>query len=80
MKVEEFSELLEEKHGDKYGIMPPPTSDREALEILINHFLGDYYSVNPISHDQFNTEAVFRILDKYPNGEKKSFFDKLFNR
>lgn len=72
MKAEEFSNIMYEKHGDKYGILPPPISDKEGLDILIKHFLGDYYSVNPISREQFNTEAIFRILEKYPGYEEKN--------
>ena len=72
MKVEEFANMMYEKYGDKYGIMPPPISDKDGLDILIKHFLGDYYSVNPISREQFNTEAIFRILEKYPGYEEKN--------
>lgn len=79
MTLEELDKMLHEKHGDKYGILPPPTTDKEALEILIKHFLGDYYSVNPISAEQFNTEAIARIISLYPT-EKKTLFDKLFRR
>ena len=79
MKVEEFSNIMYEKHGDKYGILPPPISDKEGLDILIKHFLGDYYSVNPISREQFNTEAIFRILEKYPEPEEK-FYKKAVNK
>lgn len=81
MKVEEFDKLLQEKHGGKYGIMPPPTSDKEALQILTKHFLGDYYSVNPINGEQFNTEVIFRILEKYPTDSKeKSWFERIFSK
>lgn len=72
MKVEEFANTLDEKYGDEYGILAPPTSDGELRDILIEHFLGDYVSVNPISREQFNTEAIFRILEEYPGYEEKN--------
>ncbi len=71
MTRDDFLDIVYEKHGDKYGLMPPPTTDKEGLDILIDHFLGDYYSVNPISREQFNTEAICRILEQYPGKKEK---------
>lgn len=69
-KIEKFKKKL---NNNEYGIFLPPTSDKEGLDILIEHFLGDYYSVNPISREQFNTEAICMILEKYQKKEKISF-------
>ena len=75
MTPKEFDEILMKKKiemGDEDNIFCPPTSDYEGLNILIKHFLGDnWYTVNPISHEQVNTEAIMEILCKYPNGEQK---------
>lgn len=80
MKVEDFLDIMYKKHGDKYGILPPPISDKEGLEILVKHFLGDYYSVNPISHEQFNTEAILRILEQYPVEKKDNIVKRFFTK
>lgn len=75
MTTNEFSEILTKKRkemGWEENIFPPPTSDAEGLDILIKHFLGDkWYVINPISHEQVNTEAIWEILAKYPNGKQK---------
>lgn len=75
MTPEEFNKILMKKKiemNDEDNIFCPPTSDYEGLNILIRHFLGDrWYSYNPISHEQINSEAIYEILQKYPNGEQK---------
>ena len=73
MNIDEFNKLISKK-GD-YGIFPPPLTDKEALDILIKHFLGDYYTINPISHEQYNTEAVYNIIYKY-----KGYEENIINR
>lgn len=65
MKVEELYSYLYDKHGDKYGLMPPPTTDAEFKELIRKHFAPDYYSVNPISGEQFNTELLIRIVENW---------------
>lgn len=85
MTTKEFSEILSKKAkemGWEDIIFPPPTTDREASQILIHHFLGDdWYVVNPIGHEQINTEAVWEILSKYPHAkqEKEKFYKKVKN-
>lgn len=46
------------------------------MDILIEHFLGDYYSVNPIGREQYNTEAICMILGQYPGKKEKCGFIK----
>lgn len=64
MRTDELTNYLFDKHGGKYGIMPPPMTDREFTDLIIQHFIPDYYSVNPIGREQFNTEALYMILEK----------------
>jgi hypothetical protein len=72
MTSKEFQDQLYENSDKDYGIFPPPTSNAKALEILIHHFLGDnWYSTGVIHNDQVNSEAVYEILRKYPNGEQE---------
>ena len=78
MDIKEFQDMMYERYKGKYGMMPPPISDKEGLDILIKHFIGDYYSVNPISREQFNTEAICRILEEYPIYKNKK--DKIIKK
>lgn len=58
--------LLKLTDGKSYGIFSPPMDAQVALIELCNHLLGeDWYSVNPISQAQINTEIVYAIERKY---------------
>lgn len=75
-KSEEFIKMMLEKSKKDYGLCPPPLNSQEALNILIDHFLGDdWYVVMPLNQQQVNTEAVYEILKKFP--DKKSMKDFL---
>lgn len=77
MTVKEFLDKTYAVHGDKYGIIPPPTEAQDGLNVLIKHFLGDdWYTVNPVCTRQANTEAIAQIL---MNTQKLNFFQKLKN-
>lgn len=57
---------------NKDNIFPPSMSDRKAMDILWRYLLGeDWYSMNPISHEQINTEIVHLILLKYSKRYRK---------
>lgn len=77
MDAEKFLELSFSESEKDYGIFLPPTESQKGLTILIHHFLGEnWYTANPVSHEQVNTEAIYLILKKYPisrkNPKKKS--------
>jgi hypothetical protein len=56
-------ELTEEKDC---GIFAPPMDPQIALDELARHLLGeDWYSVNPVSKNQINTEIVYEIERRY---------------
>lgn len=61
--------LLKLTDGKDYGIFAPPMKAQVAIDELCRYFLGeDWYSVNPISTEQINTEIVYEIeckLKKY---------------
>ncbi len=60
-----------------FGIMYPPSTDKEALNALTEHFLGkDWYTANPSNSEQVNTEIVALILDKT---QPKTWYQRLFN-
>jgi hypothetical protein len=76
MKTEEFVNKQEEMYGN-FGIFYPPSTDKEALDALKEHFLGkNWYTANPSNSDQVNTEIVALILDKT---QPKKWYQRLFN-
>jgi len=76
MKTADFVNKQKEKYGD-FGIFYPPSTDKEALDALTEHFLGkDWYTANPVSSEQVNTEIVALILDKT---QPKKWYQRLFN-
>lgn len=65
MTPTEFLEMQNEKDIMNYGLCPVPTKADDAMQVLIEHFLGkDWYVVMPLSQEQVYTEAVHRILEK----------------
>lgn len=63
----EFLDKQHREHPGDYGICPPPTPAQEAVNTLIEHFLGKgWYSTMPMGAEQVNTQAVCEILDEYP--------------
>lgn len=75
MTKDELNKYLFDKHGDEYGIMPPPMTDKEFVDLIIEHFIPDYISVNPIGRSQFNTEALYMILER--TQKKETVLDKI---
>lgn len=66
---DEYEVIVE---ADEDNMLPPPTSDKEMVDKLIEHFLGkDWYSVNPMPREQVNTEAMQLIIDKHPIKKKR---------
>jgi len=58
--------LLKLTDGKNYGIFAPPMDAQVALIELCHHLLGeDWYSVNPTSQEQINTEIVYEIERRY---------------
>ena len=79
MKPEDFIKELENEDNFDYGLCAPPVKADKGLSVLIEHFLGkDWYVVMPISQEQANTEAIYRILDK--NQKPKTLLDRLLKR
>lgn len=53
-------------NDDTNNIFAPPMKSQVAINILKDYLLGeDWYTVNPISQEQVNTEIVITILEKY---------------
>jgi DNA replication initiation complex subunit (GINS family) len=54
------------RNEDPENIFAPPMKAQDAVDMLMHYLLGeDWYSVNPVSTEQINTEAVYDILMKH---------------
>lgn len=63
-KNKTFDEWINEQ--DDYGIISPPMDSDTAIDFLRRYLLGEnWYSPNPISSKQINTEIVYLILRRY---------------
>lgn len=80
MTGEEFyRKRMEETNWPMDDLCDPPTDQRMAIHILIDHFLGeDWYVVMPEHDDQVITVAVAEILNKYPKNRFSSFVKKIW--
>ena len=64
MTPTDFLDMQNDKDPIDYGLCPVPTSAKDAMQVLINHFLGEnWYAVLPMSTEQVYTEAVYKILE-----------------
>lgn len=71
----------ENKTTNKDNIFAPPLEPQMALDFLCDYLLGeDWYSVNPISQKQINTEIVGNILYKYSKRYRKELKEERDNR
>ena len=56
------------------GLIQPPMKDTLALDFLKDYLLGeDWYIVNPVNHEQGNTQLVHEILLKYSPQYRKEY-------
>ena len=59
---------------NKGNIFPPPLEPQMAIGFLKAYLLGeDWYTVNPLSQEQINTEIGFEILFKYSKRFKREY-------
>lgn len=60
------------------GILSPPMEAQIALNELFRYFLGEnYYTANPISQEQINTEMVHLIEMSYKSKVKENNYGKI---
>ena len=69
MTYEEFCKT----QFDGENLFPKGIDAQEAINILWNHFLGNYYLSYPANNNQANAEFVGYMLEKYPKPKKKRF-------
>lgn len=68
MTYKEFANTLFDKGSD--NILPKGTAAQKAVDILAEHFLGEYIIDGyPCTTDQWNSEVVFEILRLFPQGK-----------
>lgn len=71
MKFLEWLEL-QNRTVNRDNIFPPALDAQLAVDFLQKYLLGeDWYTVNPISTAQINTEIVYEILRKYSKRFRK---------
>lgn len=69
-----LTEWLDKKNSttNKGNIFAPPMDGQVAVNFLCDYLLGeDWYSANPVSQKQINTEIVCAILGKYSRKYRK---------
>lgn len=67
-----FNWLDEKNNGENKGnIFSPAMDDKEFIGFIMEYLCPDYVSVNPISHEQINTEVLFEVLNKYSKKFKR---------
>jgi len=75
MEVEELRKRVVKFEDKDYGICPAPLPAQEAVNLLIEHFLGDdWYVTLSMGSEQVNMEAVFEIITN--NQKKKSLWSR----
>lgn len=63
---DEWNKERYDNRADKGNIFPIGIDDRKFVEIIKNIFLGsDWYTPNPISHNQVNEEILEEIIYKF---------------
>jgi hypothetical protein len=69
----QFTYWLRNKAED-CGLMQPPCSDALALQFIKDYLLGeDWYVVNPVNHEQCNSQLVHELLYKYSRAYRKEY-------
>lgn len=72
-REKQFTYWLRYKAKD-CGLMQPPMKDAAALDFLRDYLLGeDWYIVNPVNHEQGNTQLVHEILMRYSRRYRKEY-------
>lgn len=72
-REKQFTYWLEYKAKD-CGLMQPPMKDAVALDFLRDYLLGEeWYIINPVNHEQGNTQLVHEILMKYSRQYREEY-------
>lgn len=68
----DFIKEKESKREDKDNIYCTGITDRDFVNFIINYLLGeDWYTADPLSHDQINQVALEEILENYSKRFRK---------
>lgn len=68
----DFIKEKESKREDKGNIYCTGITDREFVNFIIDYLLGeDWYTADPLSHDQVNQVALEEILENYSKRFRK---------
>lgn len=73
--ITNYTDLIKDKESkreDKDNIFCTGITDREFVNFIIDYLLGeDWYTADPLSHDQVNQVALEEILNNYSKKYKK---------
>lgn len=68
----DFIKEKESKREDKENIYCTGITDRDFVNFIINYLLGeDWYTADPLGHDQINQVALEEILENYSKRFRK---------
>ena len=68
----DFIKEKESKREDKDNIYCTGITDREFVNFIIDYLLGeDWYTADPLSHNQINQVALEEILENYSKRFRK---------
>lgn len=68
----DFIKEKESKREDKENLYCTGITDREFVNFIIDYLLGeDWYTVDPLSHNQINQVALEEILENYSKRFRK---------
>ena len=71
-KYIDFIKEKESKREDKENLYCTGITDREFVNFIIDYLLGeDWYTVDPLSHNQINQVALEEILENYSKRFRK---------
>ena len=72
----DFIKEKESKREDKENLYCTGITDREFVNFIIDYLLGeDWYTVDPLSHNQINQVALEEILENYSKRFRKELLD-----
>ena len=75
----DFIKEKESKREDKGNIFCTGITDREFVNFIIDYLLGeDWYTADPLGHNQINQVALEEILENYSKRFRKEI--KRFNK
>lgn len=74
----DFLKKKEEEREDKGNIFPVAITDSEFRNFIVDYLFSDYYFVDPLGHNQINTEILITLLETHSRRFRKEL--KLYKK